>query len=150
MDKFKDLGTVVMGKVESGSIREGDSLLVMPNKVLFWVFFYNSEQFVKRKLTVNVKVTYCFSFFFFIFIRCQLKLLPFSVMKIKWGGQDLVKTCEWGCQGLKKRISHRVLFYVVLVCVLVWSLLHTCSFKAPLYCDCKYWLSYQVFIYREL
>jgi len=41
IDKFKDMGTVVMGKVESGSVREGDSLLVMPNKVdylfIFWV-----------------------------------------------------------------------------------------------------------------
>lgn len=35
IDKFKDMGTVVMGKVESGSIREGDSLVVMPNKVIF-------------------------------------------------------------------------------------------------------------------
>ncbi|GAB4831772.1 hypothetical protein Ancab_005784 [Ancistrocladus abbreviatus] len=33
IDKFKDMGTVIMGKVESGSIREGDALLVMPNKV---------------------------------------------------------------------------------------------------------------------
>lgn len=33
IDKFKDMGTVVMGKVESGSVREGDSLIVMPNKV---------------------------------------------------------------------------------------------------------------------
>ncbi|KAJ0048500.1 hypothetical protein Pint_16977 [Pistacia integerrima] len=32
LDKFKDMGTVVMGKVESGSVGEGDSLLVMPNK----------------------------------------------------------------------------------------------------------------------
>ncbi|GLT87611.1 hypothetical protein SLE2022_056880 [Rubroshorea leprosula] len=32
IDKFKDMGTVVMGKVESGAMREGDSLLVMPNK----------------------------------------------------------------------------------------------------------------------
>lgn len=32
MDKFKDMGTVVMGKVESGSVRVGDSLIVMPNK----------------------------------------------------------------------------------------------------------------------
>ncbi|XP_057749678.1 uncharacterized protein LOC130968431 isoform X1 [Arachis stenosperma] len=32
LDKFKDMGTVVMGKVEFGSVREGDSLLVMPNK----------------------------------------------------------------------------------------------------------------------
>uniref|UniRef100_A0A5B6ZBI8 Putative eukaryotic peptide chain release factor GTP-binding subunit ERF3A n=1 Tax=Davidia involucrata TaxID=16924 RepID=A0A5B6ZBI8_DAVIN len=30
--KFKDMGTVVMGKVESGSVREGDNLLIMPNK----------------------------------------------------------------------------------------------------------------------
>lgn len=34
IDKFKDMGTVVMGKVESGSVREGDSLMIMPNKVL--------------------------------------------------------------------------------------------------------------------
>lgn len=33
IDKFKDMGTVVMGKVESGSVREGDALMVMPNKV---------------------------------------------------------------------------------------------------------------------
>lgn len=39
IDKFKDMGTVVMGKVEAGSIREGDSLVVMPNKVLSDVFF---------------------------------------------------------------------------------------------------------------
>ncbi|XP_047084635.1 eukaryotic peptide chain release factor GTP-binding subunit ERF3A-like [Lolium rigidum] len=32
IDKYKDMGTVVMGKLESGTIREGDSLLVMPNK----------------------------------------------------------------------------------------------------------------------
>ncbi|CAN4098281.1 unnamed protein product [Withania somnifera] len=32
IDKFKDMGTVVMGKIESGSIREGDNLLIMPNK----------------------------------------------------------------------------------------------------------------------
>lgn len=35
IDKFKDMGTVAMGKIESGSIRDGDSLLVMPNKVSF-------------------------------------------------------------------------------------------------------------------
>ncbi|KAH8491708.1 hypothetical protein H0E87_023729 [Populus deltoides] len=34
IDKFKDMGTVVMGKVESGSVTEGDSLLVMPNKTM--------------------------------------------------------------------------------------------------------------------
>ena len=34
IDKFKDMGTMVMGKIESGTIREGNSLLVMPNKVV--------------------------------------------------------------------------------------------------------------------
>lgn len=33
IDKFKEMGTLVMGKVESGSIREGDYLVLMPNKV---------------------------------------------------------------------------------------------------------------------
>jgi len=33
IDKSKDMGTVVMGKIESGSVRRGDSLIVMPNKV---------------------------------------------------------------------------------------------------------------------
>ncbi|KAI3797654.1 hypothetical protein L1987_32915 [Smallanthus sonchifolius] len=33
IDKFKDMGTVVMGKVESGSVREGSNLVIMPNKV---------------------------------------------------------------------------------------------------------------------
>lgn len=33
VDKYKDMGTVVMGKVESGSARKGQNLLVMPNRV---------------------------------------------------------------------------------------------------------------------
>jgi len=33
IDKFKDMGTVVMGKIESGTVRQGDSLFIMPNKV---------------------------------------------------------------------------------------------------------------------
>ncbi|KAL9245149.1 hypothetical protein vseg_018831 [Gypsophila vaccaria] len=32
IDKFKDMGTVVMGKIESGTIREGDTVTIMPNK----------------------------------------------------------------------------------------------------------------------
>jgi len=35
IDKFKDMGTVVMGKIESGTVRQGDSLTIMPNKVCF-------------------------------------------------------------------------------------------------------------------
>lgn len=33
IDRFKDMGTVVMGKIESGTVRQGDSLTIMPNKV---------------------------------------------------------------------------------------------------------------------
>ncbi|XP_032569781.1 eukaryotic peptide chain release factor GTP-binding subunit ERF3A isoform X1 [Drosophila sechellia] len=32
VDKYKDMGTVVMGKVESGTARKGQNLLVMPNR----------------------------------------------------------------------------------------------------------------------
>ncbi|KAI5441527.1 uncharacterized protein LOC127108974 isoform X5 [Lathyrus oleraceus] len=49
LDKFKDMGTVVMGKVESGSVREGDSLLIMPNKdQVKVVAIYIDENRVKR------------------------------------------------------------------------------------------------------
>lgn len=33
VDKYKDMGTVVMGKVEAGEAKKGHSLLVMPNRV---------------------------------------------------------------------------------------------------------------------
>lgn len=33
VDKYKDMGTVVMGKVEAGEAKKGQSLLVMPNRV---------------------------------------------------------------------------------------------------------------------
>lgn len=32
VDKYKDMGTVVMGKVESGFAKKGQNLLVMPNR----------------------------------------------------------------------------------------------------------------------
>ncbi|CAH8357272.1 unnamed protein product [Eruca vesicaria subsp. sativa] len=49
IDKFKDMGTVVMGKVESGSIKEGDSLIIMPNKEhVKVVAIYCDEDKVKR------------------------------------------------------------------------------------------------------
>lgn len=32
VDKYKDMGTVVMGKVESGECRKGISLMIMPNR----------------------------------------------------------------------------------------------------------------------
>mmetsp|Transcript_41439 Transcript_41439/g.50222 ORF Transcript_41439/g.50222 Transcript_41439/m.50222 type:complete len:576 (+) Transcript_41439:120-1847(+) len=32
LDKFRDMGTMIMGKSEVGTVRRGDSLLLMPNK----------------------------------------------------------------------------------------------------------------------
>lgn len=32
-EKYSDMGTVIVGKVESGKLRKGQSLLLMPNKV---------------------------------------------------------------------------------------------------------------------
>ncbi|MCQ8115574.1 hypothetical protein, partial [Vibrio parahaemolyticus] len=32
VDKYKDMGTVVLGKLESGSICKGQQLVMMPNK----------------------------------------------------------------------------------------------------------------------
>ena len=31
-EKYKDMGTIVVGKIESGHLRKGDSLTLMPNK----------------------------------------------------------------------------------------------------------------------
>ncbi|KAL9712682.1 translation termination factor GTPase eRF3 [Leucoagaricus gongylophorus] len=31
-EKYKDMGTIVVGKIESGHVRKGDTLLLMPNK----------------------------------------------------------------------------------------------------------------------
>ncbi|PPQ94950.1 hypothetical protein CVT25_003922 [Psilocybe cyanescens] len=32
-EKYKDMGTVIVGKIESGHLRKGDNLILMPNKV---------------------------------------------------------------------------------------------------------------------
>lgn len=34
MDRYKDMGTVVMGKSEAGLVRKGDALLMMPNRAV--------------------------------------------------------------------------------------------------------------------
>jgi peptide chain release factor subunit 3 len=31
-EKYKDMGTIAVGKIESGHVRKGDTLLLMPNK----------------------------------------------------------------------------------------------------------------------
>lgn len=32
-EKYKDMGTVIVGKIESGHLSKGDNLILMPNKV---------------------------------------------------------------------------------------------------------------------
>lgn len=32
-EKYNEMGTMVMGKIESGRVKKGDTILVMPNKV---------------------------------------------------------------------------------------------------------------------
>jgi len=46
-EKYKDLGTVVVGKLESGRMKKGDSLLLMPNKVTVEVAAIFSESEVE-------------------------------------------------------------------------------------------------------
>ena len=44
VDKYKDMGTVVMGKVESGEAKKGQNLLVMPNRVrILWFYAENKN-----------------------------------------------------------------------------------------------------------
>ena len=31
-EKYKDMGTIIVGKIESGHLRKGDNLLLMPNR----------------------------------------------------------------------------------------------------------------------
>lgn len=32
VDKYKDMGTVILGKIEAGSVKRGQTLIVMPNR----------------------------------------------------------------------------------------------------------------------
>ncbi|KXN90256.1 Eukaryotic peptide chain release factor GTP-binding subunit [Leucoagaricus sp. SymC.cos] len=51
-EKYKDMGTIVVGKIESGHIRKGDSLLLMPNKesVEVAAIYNEMEEEVDRSL----------------------------------------------------------------------------------------------------
>ncbi|EIW61427.1 eukaryotic polypeptide chain release factor 3 [Trametes versicolor FP-101664 SS1] len=42
-EKYKDMGTIIVGKIESGHIRKGDSLLLMPNKNIVEVAAIHNE-----------------------------------------------------------------------------------------------------------
>jgi peptide chain release factor subunit 3 len=42
-EKYKDMGTIVVGKIESGHLRKGDTLTLMPNKVSVEIAGINNE-----------------------------------------------------------------------------------------------------------
>jgi peptide chain release factor subunit 3 len=42
-EKYKDMGTVIVGKIESGHLRKNDSLILMPNKSLVEVAGITNE-----------------------------------------------------------------------------------------------------------
>lgn len=46
VDKYKDMGTVVMGKVESGECRKGSNLLIMPNRVSLFETRYIIPEYI--------------------------------------------------------------------------------------------------------
>lgn len=59
IDKFKEMGTLAMGKVESGSIHVGDSLVLMPNKAYVRVLAVHRDDDKVRRAGPgeNVRVT---------------------------------------------------------------------------------------------
>lgn len=43
-EKYSDMGTVIVGKVESGTLRKGQVLVLMPNKVRFALSWGSSRR----------------------------------------------------------------------------------------------------------
>ncbi|KAG5319434.1 ERF3A factor, partial [Pseudoatta argentina] len=58
VDKYKDMGTVVMGKVEAGEAKKGQSLLVMPNRTAVTVdqLWSDDEEVTSVGPGENVKI----------------------------------------------------------------------------------------------
>ncbi|GKD32084.1 translation elongation factor EF1A/initiation factor IF2gamma family protein isoform 4, partial [Tanacetum coccineum] len=56
MDKVNELGTLIMGTVESGSVHEDDNLLVMPNKVRVLAIYCNEARVRSARPGENLRV----------------------------------------------------------------------------------------------
>lgn len=58
IDKYRDMGTVVMGKIESGTVKRGDSLLIMPNKAKVKVvtIFRDNEEVPYARPGENLRI----------------------------------------------------------------------------------------------
>ncbi|EDO48034.1 predicted protein, partial [Nematostella vectensis] len=57
-DKYRDMGTIVLGKVESGTINKGQTLVLMPNKVNveLTTVIYDEEEMTSARAGDNVKL----------------------------------------------------------------------------------------------
>ncbi|XP_022103352.1 eukaryotic peptide chain release factor GTP-binding subunit ERF3A-like [Acanthaster planci] len=57
-DRFKDMGTILLGKIEGGKIRKGDSVLMMPNKTNVEILQITSDEndTTEAKAGENVKL----------------------------------------------------------------------------------------------
>lgn len=71
VDKYKDMGTVVMGKVESGSAKKGQNLLVMPNRTQVSVdqLWSDDEEVTAVSGGENIKIKLKVSFFDALFSK---------------------------------------------------------------------------------
>lgn len=58
VDRYKDMGTIVLGKVESGSVSRGDQVMLMPNRSVVEVMqlWSDEEETEKANPGENVKV----------------------------------------------------------------------------------------------
>lgn len=52
---MKDMGTVVLGKLESGSICKGQQLVMMPNKVCLTTSSLKYLKLIKQQRSLNWK-----------------------------------------------------------------------------------------------
>ena len=77
VDKYSEMGTVVIGKVESGQCKKGDVLLVMPNKTEVKVDQLWSDDIEVTGVTsgenIKAKVGYFIDYIFTMMIFDKMK-----------------------------------------------------------------------------
>ena len=87
VDKYKDMGTVVMGKVESGFAKKGQNLLVMPNRTNVSVdqLWSDDEEVTSvgpgENVKIKLKVNLCYIIFFLQLCFVMHTFLLFRVLK---------------------------------------------------------------------
>lgn len=100
VDKYKDMGTVVMGKVESGQVKKGQNLLVMPNRTQVWVDQLWSDDFEVTGVSPGENIKAKLKVWLHLFDRLGLTIL----IKILFFFLS-------SCRVLKKKMSHPALCY---------------------------------------